>query len=81
MALLSHRLHHAVGLFGLGRLAFVAMAVTLIAGLMMVMIVGVRMSFCYRKRELFKEMMNPVGRRGREENHEYGNDPDGATRT
>ena len=47
------------------------MAVTLIAGLMMmVMIAGVRMSFCYRKRELFKEMMNPVGRRGREENHE-----------
>ena len=71
MALLSHRLHHAVGLVGLGRLAFLAMAVTLIAGLMMmVMIVGVRMSFCYRKRELFKEMMNPVGRRGREENHE-----------
>jgi hypothetical protein len=71
VALLSHRLHHAIGLLGLGRLAFVAMAVTLIAGLMMmVMIAGVRMSFCYREREVFKEMMNPVGRRGREENYE-----------
>ncbi|HSF59358.1 MAG TPA: hypothetical protein VLD83_14895 [Candidatus Binatia bacterium] len=65
MALLSHRLHHAVGLLGIGRLAFVALAVTPVAG-RMVMIVGVRMSFCCRSRQFFKEMMNPMGRRGRE---------------
>jgi hypothetical protein len=71
VALLSHRLHHAVGLLGLGRLAFVAMAVTLIASLMMMlMILDVRMSLCCRDRQLFKEMMNSVRRRGREKNHE-----------
>jgi hypothetical protein len=47
------------------------MAVTLIASLMMmVMILAVRMSLCCRERQLFEEMMNSVGRRGREKNHE-----------
>ena len=70
MTLLNHRLHHAVGLLGLGWLAFVAMAVTFIANLIMVMIVGVRTSVCYRERKLFKEMMDTVGRRGRDKKNE-----------
>jgi hypothetical protein len=60
VALLSHRLHHAAGLLGLGRFAFVAS----------VMIVAVRMGFCYRERKLFKEMMDTVGRRGRDKKNE-----------
>ena len=79
MALLSHRLDHAVGLLGFGRLSPLTVAVTLIVSL--VIIVAVRMSLCHWERQLFKEMMNPVGRRGREKKNKQGNDPDGTTRT
>jgi hypothetical protein len=46
------------------------MAVTFIASLIMVMIVDVRTSVCYRERRLIKEMVDTVGRRGHEKNHE-----------
>ena len=78
MAILSHRLHRTVALLGLPRLVILAMALTRV-GCWMIM--GVRMGFCYRERELFKEMMNTVGRRGREKKNEEGDNPDGATRT
>jgi hypothetical protein len=67
VAILSHRLHHTVALLGLPRLVILAMALTRV-GCWMLM--GVRMGFCYRERELFKEMMDTVGCRGRDKKNE-----------
>ena len=78
MTILSRRLYRAVGLLGLGRLVFVAMGVTLIAS---VMIVGVRVVVRYREPGVFKEVMDTMGRRGREKKNEEGDNPYGADRT
>jgi hypothetical protein len=67
VAILSHRLHRTIALLGLSRLVVLAMALTRVGG---VMIAGVRMSFCYRERELFKEMMDAMRYRDREKKHE-----------
>jgi len=54
----------------------VAMAMALpIAG---VVIVGLRVVVCYRERGFFKEMMNPMGRGGREKKNKEGDDPQSA---
>jgi hypothetical protein len=67
VAILSHRLHRTIALLGLSRLVVLAMALTRVGG---VMVAGVRMSFCYRERELFKEMMDAMRCRDREKKHE-----------
>jgi hypothetical protein len=78
MSILRRRLNRAVALLGLARLVVLAMALTRVGG---VMIVVVRMAFCCREREPFKEMMDAVRWRRCEKKHEQGSDPKGATGT
>jgi hypothetical protein len=67
MSILRGRLHRAVALLGLPRLVVLVMALTRVGG---VMIAGVRMTFCYGERELFKEMMDAMRCRDRKKKHE-----------
>jgi hypothetical protein len=72
--ILSHRLQRAVAVLGLRRVVVVASAVILVAGFM---IVPVEVFLRYRKR-LLKNMMDTMGRGGREKKHKKGDDPHGA---
>ena len=74
MCILSHRLQRAVAVSGLRRFVVVALVLILVAGFM---IVPVKVFLRYGRR-LLKNMMDTMGRGGREKKHKKGDDPHGA---
>ena len=74
MRILSHRLQRAAVVLGLGRVVVVASAVILVVGFM---IVPMEVFLRYGRR-LLKNMMDTMGRRGREKKHKKGDDPHSA---
>jgi hypothetical protein len=73
--ILSHRLQRAVAVLGLRRLVVVASAMIFVAGFM---IVHMGVFLRYGMRRLLKNMMDTMGRGGREKKHKKGDNPQGA---
>ena len=74
MRILSHRLQRAVTVLGLRRVVVVALTVILVVGFM----IGPMEVFLRYGRRLLKNMMDTMGRGGREKKHKKGDDPHGA---
>jgi hypothetical protein len=72
VSILSDRLHRAVAVLGLRRLAVMSLAMILVAG---VMVVRMEVFLCERKRRLLKKMMDTMGRGKREKKNEKGDNP------
>jgi hypothetical protein len=73
--ILSHRLQRAVAVLGLSRPVVVASAMIFVAGFM---IVHTGVFLRYRMRRLLKNMMDTMGRGGREKKHKKRDNPQGA---
>ena len=69
MTILGHRLNDTVGVLGLRRIVVMAVAVSLVGGVMIVR---------NGKLWLLKKMMDTMGRGRREKKNKKGNDPQGA---